>query len=157
MLGLADQPRPESRDVLRALTDAVVSKAGFKCLDHRSMDVANVPVMIIRVAYTGDLGYEAWLDAEHALPVWDAITAAGAPYGITPAGILALDVARRKLNLLISEDELAKRKKAWQAPKPPLDRGYWKLYNDHVLQADEGADLDFLVGQRGAFVPRDNH
>ena len=35
--------------------------------------------------------------------------------------------------------------------------GYWKLYIDHVLQADEGADLDFLVGKRGAFVPRDNH
>ena len=35
--------------------------------------------------------------------------------------------------------------------------GYWKLYIDHVLQADEGADLDFLVGRRGAFVPKDNH
>ena len=36
-------------------------------------------------------------------------------------------------------------------------RGYWKLYIDHVLQADQGADLDFLVGKRGAFVPKDNH
>ena len=41
--------------------------------------------------------------------------------------------------------------------KPPLASGYWKLYVDHVLQADEGVDLDFLVGKRGAFVPRDNH
>ena len=40
---------------------------------------------------------------------------------------------------------------------PPLDRGYWRLYFDHVLQADQGADLDFLVGGSGAFVPRDNH
>ena len=47
--------------------------------------------------------------------------------------------------------------KAWKAPEPPLASGYWKLYVDHVLQADEGADLDFLVGKRGAFVPRDNH
>ena len=46
---------------------------------------------------------------------------------------------------------------AWQPPEPPLKSGYWKLYVDHVLQADEGADLDFLVGKRGAFVPRDNH
>ena len=48
-------------------------------------------------------------------------------------------------------------RKPWKAPKPPLERGYWKLYFDHVLQADQGADLDFLVGKSGAFVPRDNH
>ena len=39
----------------------------------------------------------------------------------------------------------------------PAERGYWKLYFDHVLQAHQGADLDFLVGKSGAFVPRDNH
>jgi L-arabonate dehydrase len=84
--------------------------------------------------------------------------AAGGPLALVKNGDeIELDVAKRKLNLLISEDELAKRKKAWQAPKPPLDRGYWKLYNDHVLQASDGADLDFLVGKSGAFVPRDNH
>jgi L-arabonate dehydrase len=84
--------------------------------------------------------------------------AAGGPLALVENGDeVELDVPRRKLNLLISEDELAKRKKAWQAPKPPLDRGYWKLYNDHVLQASDGADLDFLVGKSGAFVPRDNH
>jgi L-arabonate dehydrase len=38
-----------------------------------------------------------------------------------------------------------------------LDSGYWKLYIDHVTQADEGADLDFLRGKRGSFVPKDNH
>ena len=51
----------------------------------------------------------------------------------------------------------ARRLSVWQAPAPPLSSGYWKLYVDHVLQADEGVDLDFLVGKRGAFVPRDNH
>jgi L-arabonate dehydrase len=45
----------------------------------------------------------------------------------------------------------------WKAPEPPLSSGYWKLYIDHVLQADEGVDLDFLVGKRGSCVPRDNH
>ena len=44
-----------------------------------------------------------------------------------------------------------------QAPAPAMASGYWKLYIDHVLQADQGADLDFLVGQRGAAVPKDNH
>jgi dihydroxy-acid dehydratase len=38
-----------------------------------------------------------------------------------------------------------------------MSRGYWKLYVDHVNQASEGADLDFLVGKSGAAVPRDNH
>ena len=46
---------------------------------------------------------------------------------------------------------------ARRRPEPPMKSGYWKLYVDHVLQADQGADLDFLVGKRGAFVPRDNH
>ena len=45
----------------------------------------------------------------------------------------------------------------WKKPKPQLSRGYWRLYFDHVNQAHEGADLDFLVGGSGDFVPRDNH
>jgi len=70
---------------------------------------------------------------------------------------IELDVGKRKLDVLVPDTELAKRRKSWKAPKPPLDRGYWKLYFDHVLQANEGADLDFLSGKSGAFVPRDNH
>jgi L-arabonate dehydrase len=84
--------------------------------------------------------------------------AAGGPLALVQNGDqVELDVAKRTLNLLVSEDELATRKKAWKAPKEPLERGYWKLYTDHVLQASDGADLDFLVGKSGAFVPRDNH
>jgi dihydroxy-acid dehydratase len=70
---------------------------------------------------------------------------------------IELDVAGRKLDLLVSDKDLAARRKAWKAPQPLLSRGYWKLYHDHVLQANEGADLDFLAGKSGAFVPRDNH
>ncbi|OGA62678.1 MAG: dihydroxy-acid dehydratase [Betaproteobacteria bacterium RIFCSPLOWO2_12_FULL_65_14] len=70
---------------------------------------------------------------------------------------IELDVEKRKLQLLVPDAEVEKRKALWQAPKPPLERGYWKLYFDHVQQAHEGADLDFLVGKSGAFVPRDNH
>jgi dihydroxy-acid dehydratase len=71
--------------------------------------------------------------------------------------MIELDVAKRSLELLVPEEILSKRRKAWTTPKPPLERGYWKLYHDHVLQAHQGADLDFLVGKSGAFVPRDNH
>src|SRR3989475_4393635 len=70
---------------------------------------------------------------------------------------IELDVAKRRLELLVPEDELAQRRGKWKEPEPPLARGYWRLYFDHVLQASEGADLDFLVGKSGAFVPRDNH
>ena len=71
--------------------------------------------------------------------------------------LIELDVPKRRLHLHVSDEELARRRADWTAPKPQLDSGYWKLYVDHVLQADEGVDLDFLVGRRGAFVPRDNH
>jgi len=70
---------------------------------------------------------------------------------------IELDVPQRKLELLVSDAILAQRRTQWVEPKAPLERGYWKLYFDHVLQAHEGADLDFLVGKSGAFVPRDNH
>jgi L-arabonate dehydrase len=84
--------------------------------------------------------------------------AAGGPLALVQNGdMIELDVPKRRLHLEVSDAELAKRKASWQPPKPPLSSGYWKLYIDHVLQADEGADLDFLVGKRGAFVPRDNH
>ena len=71
--------------------------------------------------------------------------------------IIELNVPKRLLHLHVTDEELARRQSLWKAPEPPLSSGYWKLYIDHVLQADEGLDLDFLVGKRGSFVPRDNH
>jgi L-arabonate dehydrase len=84
--------------------------------------------------------------------------AAGGPLALVHNGdTITLDVAGRRLHLHVDDAELAKRKAAWTPPKPRLESGYWKLYIDTVLQADEGADLDFLRGRRGAFVPKDNH
>ncbi|HEY0857911.1 MAG TPA: IlvD/Edd family dehydratase [Albitalea sp.] len=84
--------------------------------------------------------------------------AAGGPIALVRNGdIVELDVPGRRLHLHVDDDELARRRTEWTPPPPKLASGYWKLYTDHVLQADEGADLDFLVGKRGAFVPRDNH
>jgi dihydroxy-acid dehydratase len=71
--------------------------------------------------------------------------------------LITLDVPARKLHLHVDDAELARRRATWQPPAPVLQGGYWKLFTDHVLQADEGADLDFLRGQRGSFVPKDNH
>jgi dihydroxy-acid dehydratase len=84
--------------------------------------------------------------------------AAGGPLALVRSGdLITLDVAARSLHLHVDDEELERRRAAWTPPTPPLDSGYWKLYIDHVLQADEGADLDFLRGRRGAFVPKDNH
>jgi dihydroxy-acid dehydratase len=84
--------------------------------------------------------------------------AAGGALALVENGdIIDLDVAKRRLVLVVPEGVLIKRRTKWKLPKPPLERGYWKLYFDHVLQASDGADLDFLVGKSGAFVPRDNH
>ena len=84
--------------------------------------------------------------------------AAGGPLAVVQNGdMIELNVPARKLQLLISDSELKSRLAKWTAPAPALASGYWKLYIDHVLQADQGADLDFLVGHRGAFVPKDNH
>ena len=57
----------------------------------------------------------------------------------------------------MSDEELARRRADWKPPKPAMARGYTRLYIDHVNQASEGADLDFLVGGSGSAVPRDNH
>jgi len=84
--------------------------------------------------------------------------AAGGTLALVENGdLIELDVAKRRLQLLVPAKELKRRRARWKAPKPQLARGYWKLYHDHVLQADQGADLDFLVGGSGPMVPRDNH
>jgi dihydroxy-acid dehydratase len=84
--------------------------------------------------------------------------AAGGVLALVENGdMIELDVSQRRLELMVSQDVLGQRKAKWKTPAAPLQRGYWKLYFDHVLQAHEGADLDFLVGKSGAFVPRDNH
>jgi dihydroxy-acid dehydratase len=83
--------------------------------------------------------------------------AVGGPLALVQTGdLIELDVAGRRLHLEVPDEELRRRKAAWKAPEPP-QRGWYRLFHDHVLQADQGVDLDFLVGSSGAAVPRDNH
>jgi L-arabonate dehydrase len=83
--------------------------------------------------------------------------AVGGPLALVQTGdMIELDVPKRRLHLEVSDEELARRKGAWKVPEPPA-RGWYRLFHDHVLQADQGVDLDFLVGKSGAAVPRDNH
>jgi dihydroxy-acid dehydratase len=71
--------------------------------------------------------------------------------------MIELDVKNRSLNLEVSEEELKKRRDVWVKPKPVADRGYVKMFIEHVEQADQGCDFDFLVGGSGAAVFRDLH
>jgi L-arabonate dehydrase len=73
---------------------------------------------------------------------------------------IELDAMAGRLHLDVSDAELASRLAAWadmQHPDPAGATGYRRLYVDHVMQADEGCDFDFLVGSRGSAVPRHSH
>jgi dihydroxy-acid dehydratase len=85
---------------------------------------------------------------------------AGGPLAIVQTGDeIEFDGPARKLELLISQDEMESRLKAWRQNRPArkFDRGYYRLYYEHVLQADKGCDLDFLVGASGSIVDRESH
>ncbi|WP_425997521.1 IlvD/Edd family dehydratase [Caulobacter sp. DWR1-3-2b1] len=85
---------------------------------------------------------------------------AGGPLAIVQNGDeIVFDGPSRALNLQISDAEMEARLAVWNANRPPpvATRGYAKLYIDHVLQADQGCDLDFLVGSSGSVVTRESH
>jgi dihydroxy-acid dehydratase len=85
---------------------------------------------------------------------------AGGPLAMVKNGDeILFDGPTRRLDLLISPEELAARTEAWKAKRPPLkySRGYYRLYVEHVMQADRGCDLDFLTGASGSVVDRESH
>ncbi|MBI1966431.1 MAG: aminomethyl transferase family protein [Gemmatimonadetes bacterium] len=92
---------PNARVILQQLTDADLTALKYFRLTPAT--IRGIPVTISRTGYTGDLGYEIWVDAPNALPLWDVLIEAGTPYGITPCGILALDVARLEAGLMLLE------------------------------------------------------
>lgn len=84
--------------------------------------------------------------------------ALGGAFGLIETGdVIELDVPDRTLNLRVSDEELAARRKHWKAPDLHYHRGYVKMYIEHVEQAHEGVDLDFLKGNSGSEVIRDSH
>ena len=82
-------------------------------------------------------------------------SAIGGPLALIETGDwIELDVPAKTLSVDLSDDELEVRRLAWKSTVPTAERGYLKLHHEHVLQADQGADLDFLVGASGHEVPR---
>ena len=84
--------------------------------------------------------------------------AVGGPLALVQEGdVIELDVEARRLQLEVSDEELARRRAAWKPPSAHQNGGYVQMYVRHVQQADKGADLDFLRGCRGHAVPRESH
>jgi dihydroxy-acid dehydratase len=75
-------------------------------------------------------------------------SAVGGPLALVENGDrIRLDVEARRLDLLVDDDELERRRSVWQPPRPKDERGYRRLHVEHVLQADQGCDFDFLRGK----------
>src|SRR5262249_52855233 len=92
---------PLSRAVLQSVSPADFGNLKYFRLTQST--VQDIPVTISRTGYTGDLGYEIWVDAARGPALWDALVEAGAAYGIVPAGVWALDLARIEAGLIMLE------------------------------------------------------
>ena len=106
---------PNSRKVLNKVTERPVDELKyFRLMKNR---LCGREITISRTGYTGDLGYEIWMEAQDALPIWDALMDAGADYGITPVGILAMDMARVEAGLFMIEVDYTSTSHAWIEPQ----------------------------------------
>lgn len=106
---------PKSRLILNRVADNPVD--GLKYFRLMQNKVDGIPVTISRTGYTGDLGFEIWMEAKDALPIWDALMEAGADYGIAPVGILAMDMARVEAGLFMIEVDYTSANHAWIEPQ----------------------------------------
>ncbi len=98
--GLALQG-PTSRDILKQICDADLDNLKF--FSTTKADADGFDIYISRTGYTGDLGYEIWVENEHALLLWDFIMNAGKNYGVRPAGLEALDITRVEAGLILKD------------------------------------------------------
>jgi aminomethyltransferase len=120
---------PRSRALLEQVTGEDWSDLRY--FRRRSTSIAGVEVDVSRTGYTGDLGYELWIEAEQALPVWDAFSAAGFDHGLRPVGIRAMDVARVEAGLILIEVDYTSVRHALTAEHEysPYEIGLGRLVN----------------------------
>ena len=103
---------PTSRGILESCAETAKPLASLKYFRVMPANIGSIPVEISRTGYTGDLGYEIWVDAGSAERLWDTLMEAGRPYDITPTGMLALDVARIEAGLILLDVDYVSAKKA---------------------------------------------
>jgi aminomethyltransferase len=123
-------------------------------LAHRQL--GGIPVAISRTGYTGDLGYEIWVSPKDALALWDYLIEAGTPYGIVPAGMLALDMARIEAGLMLIEVDYVPARKALiesQTSSPyELDLGWTVNLKKERFVGREALALEASRGPQWQFV-----
>jgi aminomethyltransferase len=141
---------PTSGKLLRSVVDKA-DIASLKYFRVTRGTIAGVPVEISRTGYTGDLGYEIWVDQDHALKIWDTLVEEGRPFDIKPAGMLALDVARIEAGLLLIDVDFNSSKKALveEQKYSPFEMGFDRLVD---LEKDRFVGRQALVAEsrRGA-------
>ena len=120
---------PTSRDVLASCAEPDVSSLKYFRVTRAT--IRGIPVEISRTGYTGDLGYEVWVEAERALALWDALVESGQPWDLTPAGMLALDVARIEAGLILLDVDYTSAKRALIPSEKysPYEIGLGRLVN----------------------------
>jgi aminomethyltransferase len=136
---------PMSAQVLRAC--ARVDIDSLKYFHVTSGAIGAIPVDISRTGYTGDLGYEIWVDSRHAVDVWDAIMEGGRAFDIKAAGMLALDVARVEAGLLLLDVDFNGSKKAMT---PAQKYTPYQMGLDRLVSADKGP----FIGREALAVER---
>ena len=96
---------------------------------RRATRIAGIAVDVSRTGYTGDLGYELWVDANSAPRLWDALVRAGRPFGLRPAGMLALDVVRLEAGLILIEVDYTSSRHAMSSEQAysPFEIGLGRL------------------------------
>lgn len=127
---------PTSAALLRNVAHADIP--ALKYFRVTSGTIAGAKVDISRTGYTGDLGYEVWMNRDDAMKVWDAIVAHGPAHGLKPAGMLALDVARIEAGLLLIDVDFFSSRKALTASQlySPFEIGLGRLVDftkDHFI------------------------
>lgn len=102
---------PNTRKILNLVAETSVDE--LKYFRVMKNQINGMDVTISRTGYTGDLGYEIWMDNKDALAIWDALMNAGADYGVAPVGILALDMARVEAGLFMLDVDYTSTTHAW--------------------------------------------
>jgi len=139
-MGALSLQGPKSRTVLNKVCGKSLDKLKyFRVMENT---LAGRKVTISRTGYTGDLGFEIWMDVADALAVWDALMEAGRDYGIVPCGILAMDMARVEAGLFMIDVDYTAANHAWieGQKSSPLEMGL-----DWAVHLDKPA---YFVGRR---------
>lgn len=141
---------PAAREILAAVADgeSAVDIRNLRFFRATRARLGGIAATVTRTGYTGDLGYEIWIDNDRAEALWDLLTEAGAPHGLLPTGLLAMDVARIEAGLLLLDVDYVSARHALieQQKSSPFELGLgWTVAKDkgpfvghRALEAERG-------------------